>query len=412
MEPSTSSAWRRALAVLWCCNFLAALGMMTVLPFFPLYLRDLGVPQGRSVVIWSGLLVGAAPFSAALMAGVWGAIGDQVGRRAMVLRSLLGIALFVGLMGFARSPVQLLLLRFGQGLFSGFMAPTLTLLSVLSPDARQGRVSSWLQTAVLTGGAFGPALGGFLAVQSGFPVMAWTCSGLALTAALVVRLLVPEPPLERKVEPDADRDLLTSATAVLQSALRQLLATLKNPFLRRLFLALFLVRVAAAAPNPTLVLFVEKLVGEVSASASKIGSLVFACYPVAVLLALPVWGRIADLRRPRTILLLCIGGGIAATIGMALARTPFQLGLFRFAFGAVLAGVFPAGFAVVARASDRSERGGATGLAFSALAFGLSFGPWLASIVESLLGYRALLAVCAGLLLLALIRVYRQPRNE
>ncbi|MBI4880204.1 MAG: MFS transporter [Planctomycetes bacterium] len=398
-------SWRRSLIVLWGANFVTALGMMMILPFFPLFLRDLGETDDRVITLWTGFVVGAAPFSAALMGGIWGALGDQVGRRAMILRALLGIAVFVGLMGFARSPLQLLFLRFGQGFFSGFCAPSLTLVSVLAPKEIQGRISSWLQSAFLAGSVVGPALGGVVATKFGFSIMLWACSALALAAVLTVRLLVPEPPLEPSASPAFRTDVAAAMHSVLSRVARELAGVFASPLLRAVFLAFFLVRLSISAINPTLVLFVERLMGERSDASSHVASLVFTAYPLALLLSLPFWGLAADRRRPGSVLLLCVACGAVLTLLQALAGTPLQLGLLRFAAGAFLAGVFPAGFALIAAASDAAHRGGTTGMAFSALAFGLALGPWMCSVVDGLFGYRALLLACGLLLAAAVLRL-------
>ena len=399
-------SWRRVLALLWGVNFLTAVGMMAFLPFFPIYLRELGLTDPRAITIWSGVLVGGAPFCAAIMGGVWGAIGDQLGRRAMILRALIGITVFVSLMAFARSPWVLLLLRFGQGTFSGFVAPTMTLVSVLAPADQQGRVSGTLQTSILAGSVVGPLLGGALASRVGFFGTAMTCAGLSLLAAVVVRVFVPEPPLARSAPRHGEaRGLLRASRAVLGRARDELREALRHPVLRPLLMVLFLVRVAVAALNPTLLIHVERISGEVGEAAARLGSMVFAANPVAVLLALPFWSRAADRRDPWKLLAICVGAGAAMTLIQVLASTPFELGTLRFVAGAFLAGVFPAGFALVARATDASRRGGTTGLAFSALAFGLALGPWMCAVIDGLYGYRVLLVVCGSLLLVANLRL-------
>ncbi len=399
---SDPNAWRRALVTLCAANFLTAVGMMAFLPFFPLYLRELGVTDPAAVTLWSGVLVGAAPFSAAVMGGVWGSIGDQIGRRKMVLRALLGITVFVSAMAAARSPWALLLLRFGQGTFSGFLAPTLTLVSVLAPPERQGRVSGTLQTAVLAGGVVGPIVGGALATRAGFAGTALTCAALSLVAAATVRWLVPEPPIarERSTERFGRRVL-----GVLGRVRRELGEALLHPVLRPLFLVLFLTRLAVAALNPTLLLHVERLSGEVGDAAARLGSIVFSANPLAVILALPFWGKLADRRDPWRVLRFCVVFGAVLTAAQAAARTPVEFGVLRFLAGVFLAGVFPAGFALVAGASDPSRRGGTTGLAFSALAFGLALGPWTCAVIDAWLGYRVLLLVCGALLGLAALRL-------
>ena len=133
------SPWKRTYWSGWTANLIASIGMMSFLPFFPSLLGELGLTGKTELAVWSGLVFGAAPLSATVMSPIWGALGDRVGRKIMVLRSMVAIALFVGLMGFAETPMQLLLLRVGQGIFSGFIPPSITLVSVGAPADRQGR---------------------------------------------------------------------------------------------------------------------------------------------------------------------------------------------------------------------------------------------------------------------------------
>lgn len=119
MEP-----WRRNLAVVFAANLLTSVGMMGFLPSFPSIVRSLGVTEEGAVEVWSGVLLAAAPLVAALLGPVWGAIGDRFGRKAMVLRALGGITLFTGAMSLVREPWQLLLLRLGQGVLSGYIPPS------------------------------------------------------------------------------------------------------------------------------------------------------------------------------------------------------------------------------------------------------------------------------------------------
>ncbi len=96
--------WERTYWVVFAANLITAVGMMSFLPFFPTFLRELGVEGEAAVKTWTGIAFGAAPFSAALMGPIWGALGDRFGRKMMVLRSLLAITLFVGCMGFVYCP--------------------------------------------------------------------------------------------------------------------------------------------------------------------------------------------------------------------------------------------------------------------------------------------------------------------
>ncbi|MEO0653165.1 MAG: MFS transporter, partial [Planctomycetota bacterium] len=140
------SPWARTYWAVWFANLIAAVGMMSFIPFFPSVVEDLGVEQRGAVMLWAGACQGGAPLMAALMGPLWGALGDRFSRKLMVIRSLGALALFVGLMSFARSPLELLLLRMLQGVFSGFLPPSITLVSVGVPKERQGRLQVARQT--------------------------------------------------------------------------------------------------------------------------------------------------------------------------------------------------------------------------------------------------------------------------
>lgn len=125
--------WRKNLYSLWCAQFIAALGLNMVVPFLPLYLRELGIEGDKSMKIWSGVVF-AAPFViSAFMQPLWGILGDRYGRKLMIVRAMLGLSLAHFLMGFAQSAPQFLFFRIFQGFLSGFIAPSLALLASCTP---------------------------------------------------------------------------------------------------------------------------------------------------------------------------------------------------------------------------------------------------------------------------------------
>ncbi|TAJ20671.1 MAG: MFS transporter, partial [Planctomycetota bacterium] len=123
---ASAARWKRTFSAVWWANFAATAGLQSFLPFFPSHLEAVGVEGRGLVAAWAGAVFGATPLAAALTGPIWGSLGDRVGRKAMLLRSLLATSLFVGLMGLASSPLQLLVLRLLQGAFSGVIAPSIT----------------------------------------------------------------------------------------------------------------------------------------------------------------------------------------------------------------------------------------------------------------------------------------------
>ena len=109
------SGWRRTFWVICFSNLVAGAAISSFLPFFPSLLEEVGLEDVHERALWSGILFGAAPLSAAVMGPLWGSIGDRYGRKLMVVRPLVGLSVFVGAMAWAHSVWQLLLLRIAQG---------------------------------------------------------------------------------------------------------------------------------------------------------------------------------------------------------------------------------------------------------------------------------------------------------
>ena len=96
------------------------------------------MPQGSELDLWTAAVASVSGFSMAVASPIWGVLGDRYGRKPMLLRSMVGGALTVGLIYFARSPTDLLILRFLQGATSGTVAAATALVAVETPRNRVG----------------------------------------------------------------------------------------------------------------------------------------------------------------------------------------------------------------------------------------------------------------------------------
>jgi MFS family permease len=361
MEP-----WRRNFRVVWGANFVTAIGMTTFLPLFPLHLRELGVLDAHARAIWSGALVAAAPLTAAFMGPVWGALGDRIGRKPMLLRANAAIVLFVGAMGFATTPWLLLALRLLQGVFSGFIAPAMTLVSVSAPSERQGRIAGALHTSVLAGNIAGPALGGWIGDEWGHRFTFFLCAALSAIALAAIARGVEEVPgtvARRGARPDFG-ELFRDAAAFLRA----------GP-LRAMVAGVLVVRGGAVLADPVLADFIAGLDGAGEERLGTVTGLAFGATALATLLVTPVWGRIGDTRGHGRLLGRC---GVAAALCLlpqAFVGHVAALAALRFTGGIFLAGVLPSAFGLAASHSRVEQRGAANGFMFAAIGLANAVGP-------------------------------------
>ncbi len=72
-------------------------------------------PTTPLIAQWSGAAYGAAFFAAALVAPLWGPLADRYGRKLMLIRASLGMAIAMPLIGMAHNVWQLVLLRLLSG---------------------------------------------------------------------------------------------------------------------------------------------------------------------------------------------------------------------------------------------------------------------------------------------------------
>ena len=99
--------WRRNLAVCLLGSFTTIVAMTLLLPFLPIYVEQLGVSDRAAIAQWSGVAYGATFFAAALVAPLWGRLADRYGRKLMLIRASLGMAVAMSLIGMAHNVWEL-----------------------------------------------------------------------------------------------------------------------------------------------------------------------------------------------------------------------------------------------------------------------------------------------------------------
>lgn len=426
-SPGGAPRWRRTYWVVWAANLVTSIGMMSFLPFFPSLLEEMGIEEEGRRSLWAGVCFAAAPLSATFSAPIWGAIGDRFGRKVMVCRAMVAIALFVGAMGFAATPWQLLALRLGQGMFSGFIPPSITLVSIAAPEDRQGRVAGNLGTALAVGGLVGPLLGSFLANAFGSrQAVFFVVGGLATVAALLVWVGAEEDRSLRRVggAPASGRPV-RDAFARLVADLGEVFA---QPAMRATALVVFALQFGLGAVNPILELYIQGLFeGDLTATAwprlvalfgGGAGSLEvqaetlatglsFGAMAVANLVSLPLWGVYGDRVGHSRALAQC---GLVAALSLVVQAATASYPVFlagRFLMGIGLAGIGPLAFGLAAGQARADRRGGAFGVVFSARTFAVAVGGTAGGALYTLLEARGLMLLGALLVVAALV-VFRR----
>ncbi len=185
--------WRRNQFAVTAASFVGFTGFTLVMPFLPLYIRQLGVTDVGEIALWTGVTLGVTPALTALCSPFWGRVADRFGHKLMVERALLSFVVVMAAMAYVTRAWHLLALRAALGLFAGYGALTLSMAARSVPRERMAQAIGTVQTAQRLGPALGPVIGGTLAPLVGLRNAFLVAAGFYALAFCVVLLLYHEP---------------------------------------------------------------------------------------------------------------------------------------------------------------------------------------------------------------------------
>ncbi|MEX2535344.1 MAG: MFS transporter [Trueperaceae bacterium] len=366
--------WKRTLIILSVAQLLSAIGFSMIFPFLPNYVEALGSSTGTSLVFWAGAVFSAQALTMMIASPLWGAAADRLGRKPMVARAMFGGAVVILLMAFARSAEELTLLRAIQGLLTGIGSAANALVASITPRERSGYAMGILQTALWSGVAVGPVMGGVLADLYGFRVAFVVTAGLLVVGGLLVTFGVREEfkPTERSgqgVIGDWQEILRTRGVAVTYTA--RFTATLGRGLL-----------------VPVLPLFVPLIMMSSQGVSTMIGLVIGVSSATGTVSAI-ILGNLGDRIGHKRVLVWSALGAALAYIPMAFVTEPWQLLLLNAVSGVAIGGVMPALSALLAGYSTQGSIGSAFGLDNSVMSASRAFAPLVGVGVASLFGYRS-----------------------
>lgn len=401
------ASWTRTLGIMVVAQFLTAVGFSMIFPFLPTYVEALGTNTDLSLVFWAGAVFSAQGLTLMVASPLWGALADRWGRKPMVQRALFGGAAIVLLMGFARSAEELTLLRAIQGAVTGVVSAASALVASVTPRHRTGYALGALQTALWSGVALGPFLGGLLADLYGFRAAFVITSGLLLIGGVLVQFGVRED----FTPPEGPGGLRT-----MVAGWRLLFAT---EGVKAVYAARFGAWLGRGVLVPVLPLFVPLILLNDSFVATFTGLVIGVASATGTASAL-LLGRLGDRIGHRRILWLSALGAAAAYLPMAWVERPWQLLALNALAGVAIGGVMPSISALLARYSERGEVGSAFGIDNAVVGASRALAPLLGVGVVSLVagpfgletGYRAVFLTTSLLFVAALlVAVLWLPRS-
>ncbi|CAE6749284.1 MFS transporter [Paraburkholderia haematera] len=384
--------WKRNLAVCVFGSFTTLVSLSMLLPFLPLYVKQLGVESSSAVIQWSGVAFGATFLGTAATAPLWGRLADRYGRKPMLVRAAVGMAVVMSLIGVVHTVHELVALRLIAGLVGGYASASTVMVGSQAPRERAGWALGILSTGALAGNLVGPLVGGLLPGWIGIRGTFFAGGAMIAFAALLTIVFVKED-----FNPaDHARQRAASETAASSRPTHYAV-------LAALLVTAMMVLLANMSIEPIITVYIGGL-GVQADHLTRVAGLVMACSALGSMLTAARLGALADRIGSWNVILACLVLTGLVMIPQAFVVHWWQLAGLRVLMGMTLAGLLPSIAKLARQSVSESRTGQMLGYLQSAQFSGQVVGPVIGGFIGVHLGLHSvffvtgtLLVACAGL---------------
>jgi len=389
---------KKSLLIIFLVVFIDLLGFGMVIPILPYYAKSFGA--SATTLGWLMMCYSGMQF---LFSPLWGSLSDRLGRRPIILMSILGIGLSMLILGSAQSLLWLFLGRIFAGFFGANISAASAYIADVTTQENRAKGMGMIGAAFGLGFLFGPALGGLLS-HWGYGTVAYVAAGLSFLNLLFALTSLREPAISAE-ERRSHRHRIDRNTW---------LKILSNPKTGLAILLFFLVTTGFAQLETTFALLLLERFGLDARHAGEILAL------MAVVMVFIQGGAIGKLvKRFGEVRLAAVG---TALMALALSAASLSYHLLWFV-GALLfqalgfALTNPSLSSLASRNADADKQGSTLGLYQSAGSLARVIGPLVAGYLFDHFGSKVPFLSASGLFALSFLiclgfgKVWLLPRR-
>jgi MFS family permease len=383
--------WKRNLIVCWFGIFAAAIGMSQIAPVLPLYKRHLGVIDTASIARLSGIAFGVTFILSAVFSPIWGHAADIYGRKPMLLRASLGMAVVIFSMGFAPNVSVLIGLRLLQGVITGYSTACMTLIATQTDKSNAGYALGTLSTAGIAGSLLGPLIGGSIAEAFGLQNVFFLMGGLLLIAFITTALFVKESFVRQNKKIPRMREVwgrIPEKTLTIT-----------------MFVTFFVMTVALFSVEPIITIYITGL-SKNTVHIALLAGMAFSASGLANIISAPWLGKLSDRIGPQKVMLSALIAAGIIFIPQAFVTSTWQFIALRFLLGLTLGGLVPSVNTMIKRITPDELTGRVFGFNMSAGYLGAFVGAVMGGQTAAWFGIRYVFFITSALLLLNAVWVY------
>jgi MFS transporter, DHA1 family, tetracycline resistance protein len=384
------------MAILFFIVFIDLLGFGIIIPQLPFY----GVHFGASPTAVT-LLMSCYSLAQFFMSPVLGRLSDRIGRRPVLLVSMICSCLAYLWLGFASALWMLFAARLLAGAGAGNIAAAQAYITDITSSEARAKGMGMIGAAFGLGFTIGPWLGGVVAGSNPTPQdlqrPAFLAAGLSAVAFLLVIALLKESLPQ------------TGAPAARANRWELARTSMGRPTLRLLILLFFAITAAFAGMETTFALWTKDAFGW---GPKQVGWLFFFVGCVLIVVQGVLIGPLSRwLGEARLVLV----GSAAIALGLGAITFASGLASLLFASGCLAIGMGllnPSINSLISRQAGIEERGGIMGVAQSGASLARVVGPAVAGPLFELLGRNAPYYAGALVMLGVLGFALRLPRED
>ncbi|MBX9880251.1 MAG: MFS transporter [Candidatus Obscuribacterales bacterium] len=346
---------KMALLLIFLTVFIDLVGFGIIIPVLPTYAEKFGA---NATLV--GLLLASYSLMQFFFTPFWGRLSDKVGRRPILLTSLLASAIGYLIWGVSASLPMLFLSRLVAGFGNANLAVAQAYISDVTTEENRAKGMGLIGAAFGLGFVLGPAIGG-LASPFGLNTIGYLAAACSIIDLVLTFFLLPEP----ETRSQAAHERYSVEPNFYWN-------TLRNDKLKASLLIFFISTFAFANMEATLVLLTEK---QFHFSAAQNAWMFFF---IGIIMVFVQGGLIGRLSKRFGEKKLIVAGSILVAAGLLLTPATTSVpvlyaALFLLALGSGIN--TPSNQSMLSRLSDKGKVGGIMGVGQSLSTLGRILGP-------------------------------------
>ena len=192
----------KRILTLFLTIFIDLLGFGIIIPILPVVTKKMALQSGLHLDadVAVGLTMGVFSLMQFLFSPIWGSLSDKIGRRPIILGSILATAVGYVMLGISNTFIILFLARLVAGIGSANISAAQAYIADITPPQERAKKMGLIGAAFGLGFVFGPPIGGALFAAGGLHWVGFATAGLCIFNFVMAWFTLPESLTEKNTE--------------------------------------------------------------------------------------------------------------------------------------------------------------------------------------------------------------------